>query len=215
MSDYAQTHARRFAVTGRMIPLATGGRRCLEIGHEGHFDAALSAAGWTDVLGANWNPDIGTDTRNFDAQKPWPLQAEAFDLVLCCEVLEHLDKDPMCALAEANRVLRHGGMLLLTTPNICSARGLDAMMKGYAPYLFASFSRRFADRHAIEYDVHTLSAMLHAAGFDATISTRNVWGVAPEIPADAESAHRGDCFIVTATKAGPVRDRFPAAIYHD
>lgn len=209
---YADTHARRFAVTASFLPDGPG--KCLEIGHEGHFDAALAAGGW-DVHGANWSPDIGTHERNFDAQQPWPLLTESFDMVLCCEVIEHLGRDPMCALAEANRVLRPGGALVLTTPNICSARGLAAMMQGYAPYLFATFSRRFADRHAIEYDVHLLAAMLRAAGFNAMISTRNVWGTAPDLPAGAATEHRGDCFIVVARKTGPVVDRFPAMIYHD
>lgn len=44
-----------------------------------------------------------------------PLQDSAVDNVICIEVLEHT-KDPMLLLREARRVLRMGGLLLLTVP---------------------------------------------------------------------------------------------------
>lgn len=44
-----------------------------------------------------------------------PFGDEAFDVVLCAEVLEHMHS-PALALAEVRRVLKGGGKLLLTTP---------------------------------------------------------------------------------------------------
>lgn len=44
-----------------------------------------------------------------------PFKAEAFDVVCCFEVIEHLGK-PEQLLAEAGRVLARGGVCLLTTP---------------------------------------------------------------------------------------------------
>lgn len=44
-----------------------------------------------------------------------PLADESFDLVVSCEVIEHLQY-PEKMLAEARRVLRPGGKLILTTP---------------------------------------------------------------------------------------------------
>jgi SAM-dependent methyltransferase len=44
-----------------------------------------------------------------------PFREETFDIVLCTEVLEHLDA-PDSALRELHRVLKPGGKLLLTTP---------------------------------------------------------------------------------------------------
>lgn len=46
-----------------------------------------------------------------------PLEAETFDTVLMTEVLEHLET-PDAALAEAERLLRRGGKIILTTPFI-------------------------------------------------------------------------------------------------
>src|SRR6476661_7505178 len=45
-----------------------------------------------------------------------PWKDESFDCVLMSEVIEHLEK-PQISIREAARVLRHGGRLLITTPN--------------------------------------------------------------------------------------------------
>ncbi len=44
------------------------------------------------------------------------LKGQAFDLVLLCEVLEHVS-DPVTALADAARHVRPGGLLYVTVPN--------------------------------------------------------------------------------------------------
>ncbi|HHQ49518.1 MAG TPA: class I SAM-dependent methyltransferase [Acidobacteria bacterium] len=44
-----------------------------------------------------------------------PCRADAFDLVLLLDVIEHLD-DPLGALTEVRRVLRPGGRILITFP---------------------------------------------------------------------------------------------------
>lgn len=44
-----------------------------------------------------------------------PVDAPAFDLVLCADVIEHLD-DPTPMLAAARHAIRDGGRLLLSTP---------------------------------------------------------------------------------------------------
>lgn len=46
--------------------------------------------------------------------------SECFDIVFCCEVLEHVP-DPKRALREMRRVLKTGGALVLTTESYCNA----------------------------------------------------------------------------------------------
>lgn len=50
---------------------------------------------------------------------PYPFKDEQFDGVICSEVLEHLF-NPQIAIAEMHRVLKSGGILLLTVPNFDS-----------------------------------------------------------------------------------------------
>ena len=48
---------------------------------------------------------------------PFPFEDQSFDMVLCAEVLEHLIQSPGSMMREINRVLKPGGILILTTPN--------------------------------------------------------------------------------------------------
>jgi 2-polyprenyl-3-methyl-5-hydroxy-6-metoxy-1,4-benzoquinol methylase len=47
-----------------------------------------------------------------------PLASESFDVVLFNEVIEHLRLNPILPLREIHRVLRPGGFIFLSTPNI-------------------------------------------------------------------------------------------------
>lgn len=66
-------------------------------------------------------PDAKQDTLpvhifNFELDR-FPFEDGEFDIIVCMEVIEHLAYSPTNMLAEAHRVLKPGGMLLLTTPN--------------------------------------------------------------------------------------------------
>ena len=49
-----------------------------------------------------------------------PFPDDTFDLVIFSEVIEHLPNSPKPLLSEMSRVLRNGGWLILTTPNLVS-----------------------------------------------------------------------------------------------
>jgi SAM-dependent methyltransferase len=53
---------------------------------------------------------------------PWPLEDNRFDVVLCTEVLEHV-QDLGQMLGELFRVLAPGGILVVTTPFIYNVHG--------------------------------------------------------------------------------------------
>jgi len=74
----------------------------------------------------------------------------SFDAVLCVEVLEHLP-DPVAALREFARLLRVGGVLILTAP-FCS-------LTHYAPYHFSTgFSRYWYEKWlpALDFEIAEL-----------------------------------------------------------
>lgn len=151
---------------------------------------------------------------------PLPADDESFDMVLCCEVLEHMEIDPMYMLSEVNRVLKPGGRMLLTTPNILSSRALDKISRGIAPWFYMQYHKdRSYHRHNIEYDAHSLRKLLHAAGFTPKVWSEDLFE--PGIPAAVERARAagfdvtnvGDNLIALCEKTSPVVDRHPTWLY--
>jgi SAM-dependent methyltransferase len=69
------------------------------------------------------------------------LEPEAYDVVLCWNVLEHVS-DPRSALENFRRSLRTGGLLVLGVPNVWSLKGL---LTKFTPHWF----HRFAYRHVL------------------------------------------------------------------
>lgn len=71
-----------------------------------------------------------------------PVANESFDAVLCTEVLEHVP-EPIRVVNELHRILRPGGVLLLTAP---LGSGLHQepyhFYGGYTPYWYATFLQR-------------------------------------------------------------------------
>ncbi len=63
----------------------------------------------------------GLDCRRADLAEALPIATAHADLVLCQEGIEHLP-DQLGALHEFNRILKPGGTLLLTTPNVSHLR---------------------------------------------------------------------------------------------
>lgn len=67
-----------------------------------------------------------------------PVDDAAFDAVLCTEVLEHVPY-PIATVRELSRVLKPGGVLILTAPSNC--------LRHFDPYFYTSgFSDRWFER---------------------------------------------------------------------
>jgi len=47
-----------------------------------------------------------------------PYESGYFDAVILCEVIEHLNCNPLPTIKEINRVLKPGGLLYIGTPNL-------------------------------------------------------------------------------------------------
>jgi SAM-dependent methyltransferase len=71
------------------------------------------------------------DNRAADLKKDLiPFADESFDLVLASEVLEHFNFHPARFFAEAARVLKPGGRLIVTTPNLIRLNNVVKMIRG-------------------------------------------------------------------------------------
>jgi SAM-dependent methyltransferase len=93
-----------------------------------------------------------------------PFPDDYFDLVFFCEVLEHLQSDPLRAILEINRVLKVGGTLILTTPNAVDIERIAKLLVGQNIYDQYSAYGPYG-RHNREYSPHEIRDLLRHSGF--------------------------------------------------
>ena len=115
------------------------------------------------VLGERISEDL--ESRLFNTEEDrFPFEDGEFDVVFFCEILEHLLNDPQAVLLEIKRVLRPGGHLILTTPNVNRLENVARMISGtniYDPYSgYGPYGR-----HNREYNKHELNLLLTRVGF--------------------------------------------------
>ncbi|MFN0119220.1 MAG: methyltransferase domain-containing protein [Blastocatellia bacterium] len=238
---YTRQHLRRFIATLQRIPPAQKSTdRLLELGSLIHMAPAVGRfCGYREISCADYwetedkvttetvrqvsGPDSYTfELKNFNVETDaFPYPDSHFRVVLCCELIEHLQRDPMHMLWECNRVLEPGGFLLLTTPNIASARGIEGLLVGCAPYLLSQYNLTTpADQHNREYAPYEIGVALAAAGFDVVeLQTEDVWLRSnPAIiellrQVDISTELRGDNIFALARKNGPPAERYPKELY--
>jgi SAM-dependent methyltransferase len=166
---------------------------------------------------------------HFDAEKDrFPYPDEHFRSVLCCELIEHLFEDPMHLMGEVNRILKPGGHLVLTTPNVAAMRGISAILQGYHPGFFHAYikpaeSGEVDARHNREYTPREIKLLLENSGFEVERLETGEFRDEPH-PEYGWVRHlmqtywlgeelRGDGIYVLGRKTGPVRDRYPDWLY--
>ncbi len=238
--DYARIHKRRFLHTLSTIPKAqTPHDMAIEFGTYGMFLLALQdLAGYRQADGTVWEEHtphkilsrlypFDKASRSFRLfnvnleMECLPLPESQYDLVLCAEVLEHMSIDPMALLWEANRVLKIGGKLMLTTPNACCAENIERILWRQVPNSYYFYRKtRNSDRHNLEYGPDLLIKAVEAAGFAVEkIWTEDCWfeprhelvewfrqkGYPVEL--------RGDNLFLIGTKIGPPLERLPDFLY--
>ncbi len=110
------------AVTDLLADIPVNGKSLLDVScKEGDILQALKPRGFL-LRGTNFEPEgpsldgIPIDY-GVDLLKRLPYNDASFDVVLLIEVVEHLENHRI-ALSELARILKPGGVLILTTPNI-------------------------------------------------------------------------------------------------
>ncbi len=244
--EYGAKHVSRFIHTLQITPPGDPSKSILEMGAYMQMTPALQhTLGYGTVRGCYYgelgrvdHKHITSDTGvefecevdHFNAEKDiFPYPDGSFDTVMCCELLEHLVEDPMFMMGEINRILKPGGHLVLTTPNIGSRRSISAILLGYHPAFFPAYIRpRKADeeaeaRHNREYVPMEIQHLLTDSGFDlVTLETGEFLEEPhPELHwvthllERYKLSHnlRGDGIYAVGRKTGPLKNRWPEWLY--
>jgi ubiquinone/menaquinone biosynthesis C-methylase UbiE len=121
---------------------------------EGALAARLSAAGF-EVSCCDLYPEIfrlnNVSIRQGDLNGELPFDDRSFDYVTCLEGLEHIE-NPQQAIREFARLLRPGGKVIVSVPNILNIEErLKWLLYGYTSH-FKPMTRAQVERLRAEYD---------------------------------------------------------------
>lgn len=244
MENYCDQDWRRFVYTLGLVPQASG--KCLELGANpyfttmllkhftsldlslaNYFGAGLPSQSAQEVTYRDWRTGQPVSELlsycHFSVEsEPFPFPDGVFDVVLFCEIIEHLQLDPAAVLKEINRILKPHGTLVLTTPNVSRLENVAKMIAGvniYDPYSgYGAYGR-----HNREYNKHELHLLLSYCGFDidamftADVHHNNAAGffaVEPLIPLLKPREHDlGQYIFVRCQAKRPSGTKKPAWLY--
>jgi SAM-dependent methyltransferase len=187
---YLEESMSRLVQTLMLVPPGAKPDAILELGAYMQMTPALACLlGYGDVRGAYFGPLGQTESKvsTIDGREIFRCEVDLFDVerdrfpyvdgrfqtVLACEIIEHLVLDPMHMLLEIRRVLRPGGTLVLTTPNVTSFTSVSRVLtQSGNPQVYSQYpnpegeGRESESPHVREYTPHELREAVESAGFE-------------------------------------------------
>jgi SAM-dependent methyltransferase len=230
---YVHAHARRFLETLQRLAHLPAGTRVLELGAVPYYMTVLlqtslgfevetlsfyevdrAAAAVHQIQNTKTGERFAFVHRPINVERDlFPFADDAFDLVLCCEILEHLLINPGHMFYEAHRVLKPGGSLLVTTPNVARWQNVMALAAGANIY-DRYHGNGIYGRHNREWTLAEVVEGLGACGY--TIERAETCDVYPPVFAPGQRpdvAGREDNIFVLARTSGPRRLACPDSLY--
>ena len=209
---YVPYNARPYGGHERLLALVGAPQRVLDVGcSSGYLARRLVERGAT-VVGIDSDESAAAEARGVceevlvgDVESiELPFPDSSFDVVLCGDLIEHL-RDPEAFLVRVRPLLRPGGKLVLTTPNVANWAMRVGLLAGRWRYT----DRGILDStHTHLFTKKTLEQTLDAAGyrivsFDITAPVPRVGSPAVERTAHALARLRPSLlayqFVVAAT----------------
>ncbi len=183
--EYLNVALDRLLVTMDLVPNMDSGARVLELGATPYFMTSLLLhhfpyqlelanepgrekydGGTVRLTNRGRGLDYSFQYKGFNIETDrFPYDDGSFDMVLYCEMIEHLMHDPSHSLYEIHRVLKPGGYLLLSTPNpfrytnylrFLAGTNIYPPFSGYGPY----------SRHNREFSAAELRLLLKQSNFE-------------------------------------------------
>lgn len=225
---YLTTHARRFVETLRQLPPLPSNPRILELGAVPYsMTILLQKYAGADVTPLSFY-EVDVQESRHVLESPdrseryeflysavnverdiFPLEDASFDLVLCCEILEHLLINPSHMLFEAHRVLVPDGFLLISTPNVTRAENVRALHEG-RNINDAYHGNGVYGRHNREFAPAEISLLLEACGYTVF---RNLTVDVYESTPPGSDAGREDTIFAIGQASRPRRVATPPELY--
>jgi len=109
--------------------------------------------------------------RQHDLDEGLPADCGGYDLICCCEGLEHVGS-PLLLLRHCHRSLNAGGMLIVTTPNVWYPQArLQFMLRGFFPSFpsLADKVKSGTHMHITPWSWPQLYVFLKLAGFSTPV----------------------------------------------
>lgn len=183
--EYLNVALDRLLVTLDLIPAMPPNTRVLELGATPYFMTALLMhhfpyqlelanepvrmkydGGTIRLVNRKQGLDYKFEYKGFNIETDrFPYEDGSFNIVLYCEMIEHLMHDPSHSLYEIHRVLKPGGYLVLSTPNpfrytnylrFLTGKNIYPPFSGYGPY----------SRHNREFSAAELRLLLRQCNFE-------------------------------------------------
>jgi hypothetical protein len=182
---YNAYHVRRFDLTVETIRRIGGGRTVELGGHPWAMTARLIAEPSVELVAtvsaeevSLWPDALPVTGRNYEIEVPGAKAQrflnysanvertrfdinEAVDLVLACEIIEHLTRAPHVMLLNANAWLKLGGRMLVTTPNGAHFENPLRIKPKMPAYRASTYSR-----HNYVFTMDGLIDLIETCGFE-------------------------------------------------
>ncbi len=152
----------------KIVALRPAGQKVLDVGC-GNGTVLGCFAGVHELYGLEINPELAARANKIGVKAvvhdleggAMPFPDKTFDVVYCGETIEHqVDTDWL--VAEINRVLKPGGTLILTFPNIRTVLGIVMMVFFDMPPMYAS---RYRAPHYRDFTLRTIKMVLRNHDF--------------------------------------------------
>jgi 2-polyprenyl-3-methyl-5-hydroxy-6-metoxy-1,4-benzoquinol methylase len=169
MSAYVPLNERRHRAHAKLLDAVGIGNRVLDVGCSSGYLARPLAERGNTIVGVELDPKAAREAEEFcelvlvgDVETmDLPLEPGSFDVVLGGDVVEHL-RDPAGTLARLRPLLRPGGRVVLSTPNVANWAIRLSLLSGRWRYT----DRGILDRsHTHLFTRATLAETLERAGY--------------------------------------------------